>query len=95
MKTLNMKKIARGLSAERAGKISSQGGYFGALQLLESAPLRPTGKSLGDKKPCGHQGTVNLTDGKVLGGPRFEGDRELPRRHKRGPNSYRDPRMRQ
>jgi hypothetical protein len=31
---LDMDKIARGLGAERRGKIRAPGGYFGALQLL-------------------------------------------------------------
>lgn len=35
MKTkLDMDKIARGLGAERRGKIAASGGYFGAMQLL-------------------------------------------------------------
>ncbi len=35
MKTqLDMDRIARGLGAERRGKVSAVGGYFGALQLL-------------------------------------------------------------
>lgn len=35
MKTqLNMDKIARGLGAERRGKVSATGGYFGAMQLV-------------------------------------------------------------
>lgn len=31
---LDMDKIARGLGAQRRGKVSAKGGYFGALQLL-------------------------------------------------------------
>jgi hypothetical protein len=31
---LDMNKIARGLGAERKGKVSATGGYFGAMQLL-------------------------------------------------------------
>lgn len=35
MKTqLDMDKIARGLGSERRGRVSSAGGYFGAMQLL-------------------------------------------------------------
>lgn len=35
MKTrLDMDKIARGLGAERRGKVGAHGGYFGAMQLL-------------------------------------------------------------
>ena len=35
MKTqLDMDKIAKGLRAERRGKVSSTGGYIGAMQLL-------------------------------------------------------------
>jgi hypothetical protein len=33
-KQLNMDKIARGLGAERRGKVSAKGGYFGAMQVL-------------------------------------------------------------
>lgn len=33
-KKLNMQKIAKGLRAERKGKVSSRGGWFGARQLL-------------------------------------------------------------
>jgi len=31
---LDMEKIARGLGAERRGKVSAKGGYFGAMQLM-------------------------------------------------------------
>ncbi len=31
---LDMDKIARGLGAQRRGKVSAKGGYFGSLQLL-------------------------------------------------------------
>jgi hypothetical protein len=35
MKTqLDMEKIAKGLGAERRGKVANSGGYFGTLQLL-------------------------------------------------------------
>ena len=41
MKThLDMDKIAKGLGAERRGKISAKGGYFGALQLLADIEVR-------------------------------------------------------
>ncbi len=41
MKThLDMDKIAKGLRAERRGKIASPGGYFGAMQLLADAGAR-------------------------------------------------------
>lgn len=41
MKThLDMDKIAKGLGAERKGKISAKGGYFGALQLLADIEAR-------------------------------------------------------
>ena len=40
MKNLNMEKIARGLSAERVGKVSAQAGYFGALQLVADIEAR-------------------------------------------------------
>jgi hypothetical protein len=41
MKTqLDMDKIARGLGAERRGKITASGGYFGALQLLADIEAR-------------------------------------------------------
>lgn len=41
MKTqLDMDKIARGLSAERRGKVSATGGYFGAMQLLADIEAR-------------------------------------------------------
>jgi hypothetical protein len=47
MKTqLDMDKIAKGLGAERGGKVSSRGGYFGAMQLLAEIEARfrvPTG----------------------------------------------------
>ena len=35
-----MVKIAKGLGAERVGKIAPQGGYFGALQLLADIEAR-------------------------------------------------------
>lgn len=41
MKTrLDMNKIARGLRAERKGKVSAPGGYFGAMQLLADIETR-------------------------------------------------------
>ena len=41
MKTrLDMNKIARGLRAERKGKVSAGGGYFGAMQLLADIETR-------------------------------------------------------
>src|SRR5919109_750470 len=47
MKTqLDMDKIAKGLGAERRGKVAAGGGYFGAMQLLADIEARfrvPTG----------------------------------------------------
>jgi hypothetical protein len=41
MKTqLDMDKIAKGLGAERRGKVTASGGYFGALQLLADIEAR-------------------------------------------------------
>jgi hypothetical protein len=41
MKTrLEMNTIARGLRAERKGKVSARGGYFGAMQLLADIETR-------------------------------------------------------
>lgn len=43
---LEMDKIAKGLGAERRGKVSAGGGYFGAMQLLADIEARfrvPTG----------------------------------------------------
>jgi len=41
MKTqLDMDKIARGLGAERRGRVAAQGGYFGAMQLLADIQAR-------------------------------------------------------
>jgi hypothetical protein len=41
MKTqLDMDKIARGLGAERRGKVTASGGYFGAMQLLADVEAR-------------------------------------------------------
>ncbi len=41
MKTqLDMDKIAKGLGAERRGKVSASGGYFGAMQLLADVESR-------------------------------------------------------
>src|SRR6266498_3543255 len=37
---LNMDKIALALGAERAGKVSAGGGYFGAMQLLADIETR-------------------------------------------------------
>src|SRR3981189_2075759 len=37
---LDMDKIARGLGAERRGKVAAAGGYFGALQLLADIEAR-------------------------------------------------------
>lgn len=39
-KRLNMDKIAKGLRAERRGKVSSTGGYFGAQELLAEIEAR-------------------------------------------------------
>ena len=41
MKTqLDMDKIAKGLGAERRGRVTSTGGYFGAMQLLADIEAR-------------------------------------------------------
>jgi hypothetical protein len=41
MKTqLDMDKIAKGLGAERRGKVAASGGYFGAMQLLADIEAR-------------------------------------------------------
>ena len=37
---LDMKKIARGLGADRRGKVSATGGYFGAMQLVADIDAR-------------------------------------------------------
>jgi hypothetical protein len=37
---VDMDKIARGLRAERTGKVSTGGGYFGAMQLLAAIETR-------------------------------------------------------
>jgi hypothetical protein len=37
---LDMGKIARGLGAERRGKVVASGGYFGAIQLLADVEAR-------------------------------------------------------
>lgn len=38
--TLDMERIANGLGAERRGKVSARGGYFGALQLAAEVTSR-------------------------------------------------------
>src|SRR5437773_4318447 len=38
--TLDMDRIAKGLGAERRGKVSPRGGYFGALQLAAEVTAR-------------------------------------------------------
>jgi hypothetical protein len=40
MKTFDMDKIARGLGAERRGRVTVRGGYFGAMQLLADIEAR-------------------------------------------------------
>src|SRR5438876_2269741 len=37
---LNMDKIAKGLGAQRQGKVTAKGGFFGALQLLADIDAR-------------------------------------------------------
>ncbi len=39
-KQLDMTKIAKGLGAERGGKVSAKGGYFGAMELLADLEAR-------------------------------------------------------
>ena len=39
-KHLDMDKIAKGLGAQRGGKLSATGGYFGAMQLLADVEAR-------------------------------------------------------
>lgn len=39
-KSLNMDKIAKGLRAERRGKVAATGGYFGAQELLAEVEAR-------------------------------------------------------
>ena len=38
--TLDMERIAKELGAERRGKVSARGGYFGALQLAAEVESR-------------------------------------------------------
>src|ERR1700757_389860 len=38
--SLDMERIAKGLGAERRGKVSPRGGYFGALQLAAEVAAR-------------------------------------------------------
>jgi hypothetical protein len=38
--TLDMKKIAHGLGVERGRRVSAQGGYFGAMQLIADVTAR-------------------------------------------------------
>lgn len=40
MKKLKMDKIAKGLGADRRGKVTATGGYFGAAQLVEEIAAR-------------------------------------------------------
>ena len=50
MKTrLDMDKIARGLGAERRGKITASGGHFGASQLLADIEARSRVPSRGGR----------------------------------------------
>jgi hypothetical protein len=37
---IDMDRIAKGLGAERRGKVSARGGYFGAMQLLADVEAR-------------------------------------------------------
>ncbi len=37
---LDMNKIAKGLGAERRGKVAAKGGYFGAIQLAAEVASR-------------------------------------------------------
>ena len=39
-KQLDMTKIAKGLGAERGGKVRAKGGYFGAMELLADLEAR-------------------------------------------------------
>jgi len=39
-RNLDMNKIARGLGAERKGRVSATGGYFGAMQLVADIEAR-------------------------------------------------------
>ena len=39
-KQLDMDKIARGLGAERRGRVAAEGGYFGAMELLADIEAR-------------------------------------------------------
>jgi len=48
---LDMEKIARGLGAERRGKITTSGGYLGAKQLLADIEARSAAISLPAVRP--------------------------------------------
>jgi hypothetical protein len=50
---LDMNNIARGLRAEREGKVSAGGGYFGAMQLLADIETRFRVPAGGGRIPIG------------------------------------------
>lgn len=54
-----MDKIAKGLGAERRGKVTATGGYFGAMQLLADIEARfrvPSGGGAGPLTRRGQSG---------------------------------------
>jgi hypothetical protein len=71
MKTrLDMNKIARGLRAERQGKVPAGGGYFGAMRLLADIETRfrvPAGKDDRTTQRGGSRGISLPYDGERRG----------------------------
>lgn len=48
-KRLDMNKIAKGLGAQRRGKVSAKGGYFGAMELVADVEARFRGPVSGGR----------------------------------------------
>jgi hypothetical protein len=54
---IDMDKIARGLGAERRGKVAAPGSYFGAIQLLADIEVRFRHQAAaGRRTPLGRNG---------------------------------------
>jgi len=77
---LDMARIARALRAERRGKVTAKGGYFGAVALLADVEARfrtPAGDGRAGSQPDAHARVPNSA------GARSEAGRNRTRRRNR------------
>jgi hypothetical protein len=84
--TLDMERIAKELGAERRGKVSAPGGYFGALQLTAEIAARFRVPEGGGAQPI-RRGVSNALSGSLR--RRSSSSRSSPNRRTQAPCKWR------